>query len=302
MESRDAPAEATPQDYGLSHRRLSPIERLRGSLSFGFGELLEDVGMWLVAGVLAAGVIVHFVPEGFIPENVGNPHLQMLSVLVLATPLYICATGSVPLAAALVMKGMSAGTALVLLMAGPATNIATLAVFLKFLGKRFVAVYLGTIVLFSYGFGLAFDWAFPNTQLAVSGVAPEAHRGALLASVTWWQWAASAVLALTLLRVFWIKSRNRWRRREGLQPYPQIAGGDATVLKVSGMSCEHCRNTVQRALMSVPGVESVRVSLQRGEAVISGKDFDGVELVRAVRKANYDAEVKASGGALGDEA
>jgi len=60
------------------------LERFRSSISFGFGELLEDVGVWLVVGILAAGVIAHFVPDGFIAEKVGNPHLQMLSVMVFA--------------------------------------------------------------------------------------------------------------------------------------------------------------------------------------------------------------------------
>ena len=179
-------------------------------------------------------------------------------------------------------------------MAGPATNIATLLIFLKVLGRRFVAVYLITIVVFSYGFGLLFDLAFPNTQLAISGAASHAHGGNLLATISWWEWAASATLALALVRVFWVKSRGLLSNWMASRSHPLPDDENTMVINVSGMSCEHCRNTVERALKSIPGVESVRVSLKTGEAVIRGNGLDEVTLVNAVRQVNYDARVQAS--------
>jgi len=194
---------------------------------------------------------------------------------------------------------MSTGTAVVLLMAGPATNIATLLIFVKVLGKRFVAVYLATIVVFSYGFGLLFEQVFPNTQLAISGAALHVHGTDVLALISWWQWAASAALALALVRVLWVKSRDRWGQRQAFRAYPQIAGADETVLKVSGMSCEHCRRTVEQAMKGVPGVESVSVSLEAGEAVVRDGGLDRTALVEAVRREHYEATAQGPPSAPG---
>ena len=118
------------------------INRVKRGMSYSFGELLDDIGPWLLLGVILAGFIGSFISPDFIEDYLGSGLLSMILMLILATPLYVCATASTPIAAALVMKGLSPGAALVFLLAGPATNIATLTVMSKLLGKRSMVVYL----------------------------------------------------------------------------------------------------------------------------------------------------------------
>jgi uncharacterized membrane protein YraQ (UPF0718 family) len=142
--------------------------RIWSGLKYAFGDLLGDIGMWFLGGVIVAGFIAALVPDGFLEQHLGSGVLPMLIMLVAGVPLYVCATASTPVAAALALKGLSPGAALVFLLAGPATNVATLAVASRILGKRAVAVYLVAIVVFSLGFGLAVDALYISLGLSVA--------------------------------------------------------------------------------------------------------------------------------------
>jgi uncharacterized membrane protein YraQ (UPF0718 family) len=95
--------------------------RFTSGMSYAFGEMLADIGKWLVVGVLVAGVIAAAIPEGTLTQYVGTGFASYLVMLVVALPLYVCATASTPIAASLLLKGLSPGAALVFLLAGPAT-------------------------------------------------------------------------------------------------------------------------------------------------------------------------------------
>ncbi len=128
--------------------------KLQAMFAYAFGELVEDIGRWLIAGLLIAGAITYLIPEGAVARYVGAGWLSMLIMLLLGIPLYVCATASIPVAAALMLKGMSPGAALVFLLAGPATNATTVTLVARFLGRRAVSIYLLTISAFSVGLGL----------------------------------------------------------------------------------------------------------------------------------------------------
>ncbi|MDQ7830866.1 MAG: SO_0444 family Cu/Zn efflux transporter [Desulfovibrionaceae bacterium] len=151
------------------------LVRLMAGIRYAFGNLLPDIGGWFVLGVVLSGIISALVPPDFIQARLGSGLLPMLAVLAVAVPLYVCATASTPIAAALLVKGLSPGAALVFLLAGPATNAATLAVAVKILGKRGTACYLAAIVACSLAAGLALDAFFPGVAaktaafLATSG-------------------------------------------------------------------------------------------------------------------------------------
>ncbi|TET22507.1 MAG: permease [Candidatus Stahlbacteria bacterium] len=136
--------------------------RLRAMIAYSFGELVADIGKWLLIGTLIGGAISYFVSAELIGTYLPSPVLQMLLMLVLSIPLYICATGSLPIAAALIMKGISPGAALVFLIAGPATNAVTITVVSKTLGRRSLIIYLVSIVLVSIGMGFLFDLIVPR--------------------------------------------------------------------------------------------------------------------------------------------
>lgn len=139
----------------------APLGRRRflRSLHYGFSAVLDDIALSLLAGMLLTGILAGLLPDDFFAEvfGQGSGLMPMLAMIVVGLPLYVCASASTPIAAALMGKGLSPGTALVFLLVGPATNIATMAVVGQLLGRRHLAVYLGVIVLVSLAAGLLVD-------------------------------------------------------------------------------------------------------------------------------------------------
>ena len=180
-------------------------QKVREVLAYAYLEMMEDIGKWLVAGLVAAGLITVFVPDSFFAVFRDNSFLSMLLVLAIAIPMYICATGSIPIAVALMLKGLTPGAGLVLLMAGPACNVASLLVIGRSLGRRTLAAYLLSIIAGSVGFGLLIDHFLPRnwfvpTLLSQETCPTEAHAG--------WLGAACSVLLVLLLINAFIHSRR----------------------------------------------------------------------------------------------
>jgi uncharacterized protein len=143
--------------------------RLIKGIKYAYIELPAEISKWMLIGILFAGIISYAVPESLIHNYLGGGIGSMLVMLLVGIPLYICATASTPLAASLIAKGMSPGTAFVFLLAGPATNAATITMVAHFLGKRSAAVYLGTISLCALGAGFLLDWIY--LKLGISAIA-----------------------------------------------------------------------------------------------------------------------------------
>src|SRR5664279_622044 len=129
---------------------------------YAFIEFLSDLAKWLVLGLMLAALLSVLVPDDFITKYIGNEFLSMLVSLAMAGPLYVCATGSIPIAAVLMIKGLTPGAAIVFLMAGPATNAATVTVIGKVLGRRTLITYLISIIAGSLFFGLFVDYVLPR--------------------------------------------------------------------------------------------------------------------------------------------
>ncbi len=140
-----------------SDGNMNTVSKIVAGIKYAFVDLLGDISKWLIIGTVLAGIIAYLIPEEIIGSYLGGGIYSMLIMLLIGIPLYICATTSTPLAAALVAKGMSPGTAFVFLLAGPATNAATITMVMKFLGKRTAMIYVGMIAVCSIGFGLLLD-------------------------------------------------------------------------------------------------------------------------------------------------
>jgi len=138
---------------------------------YGFVEMVGNVSKWLAIGLLLGALISAFVPNDFFMVLRERPILCMFCVLLLAMPMYTCAMGSIPLALALVAKGITPGAALVLLMAGPATSIASMLVVGKAFGKRTLVAYLFSIAFGAMFFGFIVDTFFMDTF--ISAMIPE---------------------------------------------------------------------------------------------------------------------------------
>ncbi|MCA9299785.1 MAG: SO_0444 family Cu/Zn efflux transporter [Phycisphaerales bacterium] len=145
--------------------------RVREVMQYAFVTLLRDLSPWLAIGLLLSALIATVVPAGWIESNIGTGLLPMAAMLLVGLPLYVCATSTTPLAYTLVVAGLSPGAALVLLLAGPATNIATMAWVVKDLGGRALSIYLVTIAIVAVAIGLLFDAMLSSTI----HLASEAH-------------------------------------------------------------------------------------------------------------------------------
>ncbi|MEN0066014.1 MAG: permease [Myxococcota bacterium] len=220
-------------------------------------DVIREVWGWLAFGVLFSAALTTALPvDAFAGLTGGATALAFGAVLGISLPLYVCATASVPIAAALVAAGMPTGAALVFLMAGPATNVATLGTVYRTFGRNVLGVYLATILAGSIGFGLLYEQVFGSLTATVA--AAHAHT-------TWWS-IASAVVLLGLLARFAYDDAMLWfANRTAVSDDER-----ALTIEVQGMTCEGCANKVQRALLATDGVQSAVINLDANTAVISG--------------------------------
>ncbi len=137
-------------------------------MTYAFNDLLGDIGKWFLGGVLLAGVITALIPPQFIETNLGEGFLSMLIMLAIGLPMYVCATASTPIAAALALKGLSPGAALVFLLAGPATNAASLAVLSNVLGKRATLIHVSSIAICSLAMGMTTNYIYSIFDLNIT--------------------------------------------------------------------------------------------------------------------------------------
>jgi len=159
-----------PVDLHKNHHTVG--EKTWAATKYAFVELFEDFAPWFVIGVIAAGVLSALTPEGFLERYLGGGILTMLIMLAMGIPIYICATASTPLAAALVLSGVSPGAALVFLLAGPATNAASLSVVAGNLGRRATVIYVATIAVVAIAMGLLTDFLY-----GALGITPRVYAG-----------------------------------------------------------------------------------------------------------------------------
>jgi uncharacterized protein len=159
-----------PEDVHSNHHSLA--EKIVSGIRFGYKEVWGDIVGWFFIGVFLAGLITALVPDNLMSKLLGGGLGSMLVMLVVGVPLYICATASTPVAAALIMKGVSPGAALVFLLVGPATNMTSLSVLTGILGKKSTLMYLTILSVCAVGFGLAVDGFY---QMA--GISPRAIIG-----------------------------------------------------------------------------------------------------------------------------
>jgi uncharacterized membrane protein YraQ (UPF0718 family) len=185
-----------------SHRRHHTFfEKLKAGFAYSFGDLWRDMAGWFLFGLLLAGFITVLIPDDIFSKYLGSGLPAILFMLAVGIPLYICATASTPIAAALILKGVSPGAALVFLLAGPATNLAALTVLVGTLGKRATGIYLTTIAICSVLFGLVVDQIYITFEISAKAMAGQASEVMPL----WIQWtAALVVLVLSIKPVFGI--------------------------------------------------------------------------------------------------
>ena len=281
--------------------QLSFWDRCLEALQFGFVEMMEDIGKWLVVGLIVAGLITVLVPDSFFEIFKDNTALSMLLVLCVSVPMYICATGSIPIAVALMMKGLTPGAALVMLMAGPACNVASILVVNRVLGRKTLMLYLAAIIGGSILFGFGIDYLLPREWFTdhLSSTHACCH------DVTgWFEWLCTGVLALLLLNVLRMKlmhksacscghdhcSHDAHHHHHSHCAHDSHESCADHTYTVHGMTCNHCKNNVEKVIRTVNGVESVSVDLQSGIATVTGDEIDDNAIKEAVESIGFSLE------------
>ncbi len=242
--------------------------RMKGVFRYAFIDLVDDVAKWLVIGIVAGGVISYLIPANLIEAYLGNPFLAYPLMLLIGIPMYVCATGSIPIAASLMLKGMSPGAGFIFLFAGPATNTATLSFVGGKMGKKSLAVYLTTILICGVIFGgiIDFIWNLSGQDMRlISG-----HTELL---PDWLKIGSAILLILLMLRPYLTRSKTN-------------VSGEGMVLTVPDMSCNHCKLTIHNALREVDGVEDVKIDIPQRQVEIIGQPAAETVLM-AVEKAGY---------------
>jgi len=248
----DATGEAPPEPTPSAEEGDGSRPGLRAGAVQGL-EVLRSIWRWIVVGVLVSAALTTLVPTEAMQRfaELGGGWLAPLTVLALSVPLYVCATASVPIAAALVAGGFPAGAALVFLMAGPATNVATLGAVKSAFGKRVLAIYLTTIVVGSLGLAWVFDFVISPQ---VAAVAHHAHGAGPVAWVT-------GVVLVGVLAYFAFEELRASLRRE-VDP----DSGASVSLAVEGLTCGGCVRKLEGALGALDGVEGVTVARTENSA------------------------------------
>lgn len=238
-------------------------------------DLIRTIWGWLLLGIIVSALITTLVPaDSFSDMAAWGPIAVMLVMLLISLPLYVCATASVPIAASLVASGMPTGAALVFLMAGPATNVATIGAIFRAFGGRVLGIYLAAIVTGSVGLGMLYD-AWIGTQVSQSVVMGD-HDGVIAI-------ASTVGLGLLFLR-YAIQDAMRWlKTRSALQ-----SKDSAIVIGVEGMTCGGCVSRLERTLNNAPGIDNATVTLDPGQAIVVG-DVKPTAVAALIEEAGFKA-------------
>lgn len=254
------------------------IAKIVEAIRFGLVDMVASVGKWLVIGLVVAALITIFVPDTLFLSLSKYPLPAMFAVVIVAIPMYICATGSIPIAMSLMMKGLSPGIAFVMLMAGPAANFASIMILNKTQGRRATAIYVISIVVTAIVFGLAIDTLMPVSWFALpsSSISTACHI-----SASWFDTACSILLIGLLIYA---------ATRQHKHNHTHITTNEMTqTFTIKGMNCPHCQASVEKAIRALDGVTDVNVSLSDGTATVVGY-VAPTEVEKAVTLAGFSIE------------
>lgn len=244
---------------------------------YAFIELLQDIAKWLIIGFLVAALISVVLPNDFFSSFQGLGFLEILVVLAASVPIYICATGSIPIAAVLLLKGVSPGAALVFLMAGPATNIATMTVLGKTMGRKSLIIYLVTIIGGAIFFGMLTNLLIPS-EFILSKIVHIHENGEHEMLPKWLQLGSAFLLIFSIVGGYFFTKILKNKR---------IAKIDGITIKVTGMTCSHCEATVKKNLENLKGITNVVANNGTNSVKITGSNINLKRVKETINKLGY---------------
>lgn len=185
----------TDHDHDHDHDMDPKGSRFVKAFRYGFGQLIDDISVWLFIGILAGAMISFFIPADFF-MNFSTAQNRFL-ILLIGIPLYICATASTPIAVSLMLKGISPGAALLLLLVGPATNIANIAVLQKYIGKKGVVINIISIASVGLAFSFFADYLYAHYFDLNFLKEFDMHNHT---SFSWWEQLSAVILSALIIK------------------------------------------------------------------------------------------------------
>ena len=261
------------EDYTTSIKtnHKHPKKTLKDAIKYAFISLPQDIAGPLIKGILMAGLITLLIPDNFFQDYGITGWSAMILMAVLSIPMYICATASVPIAAGLISSGIEPGAAFVFLMAGPATNIATISVIINTLGKKIVYIYLSTIFTCSIISG-----ALINKFIII-------NLNSMHHQMNHNHWL-NILSGLLLLAVCIYAISSKYFIKDVIENLKNKA--DLSFI-VKGMTCNHCKETVTEAINTCDGIQDVTINLESGQTFIYGNNLNKQHIITSINNVGY---------------
>ena len=261
------------EDYTTSIKtnHKHPKKTLKDAIKYAFISLPQDIAGPLIKGILMAGLITLLIPDNFFQDYGITGWSAMILMAVLSIPMYICATASVPIAAGLISSGIEPGAAFVFLMAGPATNIATISVIINTLGKKIVYIYLSTIFTCSIISGALINKFIIINLNSMHHQMNHNHWLNILSGLL-----LLAVCIYAISSKFFIKDVI-----ENLKIKADLS------FIVKGMTCNHCKETVTEAINTCDGIQDVTINLESGQTFIYGNNLNKQHIITSINNVGY---------------
>ena len=267
----------TTKKINHSHESKTFIDGLK----YAFITLPQDLMSPFIKGLMISGLISVLLPEGFFMKNDLTGITGMIVIALASIPMYVCATASVPIAMALIVKGgLEPGAAFVFLMAGPATNAATISVILNALGKKIVYIYIAVIFVSSIIFGLLINQyeqfiTFPDLTHNHS------HN-------MFWKLFSDISVFIMLIISWYTIIIKLFIKKDVDQETSTLERADLTLI-IKGMTCNHCKETAKNAIEDCHGVDKVSIDLESGKAILTGSKIDEKEIMSSINDVGFSA-------------
>lgn len=249
-----------------SIKQTTLIQKINQGIVYGFKTLPADIVIPLFQGLVIAALISLLIPPELITDYFStNTFIQFLFILGISIPFYVCATASIPIAVALMAKGISPGAAFVFLMAGPATNASSIAIIKKILGQKILYYYIALISITAVFFGVVLDFFFlindpPNVM----------HHHHSMDFLT-------TIITSAFILIFINAYLSKFLKKDtaNLITNSKESKSPSNIkIKVGGMTCSHCKESVENAVLSVKGVENTFADVKKGEVSILGSGIN----------------------------
>ena len=267
----------------IPSERKSLLNEARSGIKYGFLTLPADIVVPLSQGLIIATLIGMFIPPDLIASYFSSS-LYILYFLMLAVslPLYVCATASIPIAVVLMSKGIPAGAVFVFLMAGPATNASSIAVIKNILGTRTLYQYLALISLTAIVFGAILDFFFTIILPGMENIS-HVHGNDSPFSIF-----LTIIFLLILANSYRYSIRGSNQENEEVDSSLDQPVENKISLKVGGMTCSHCKESVENAVKSCEGVQNVSVDLLTGMVEVGGSSFDDSAIQNKIKSIGFE--------------